>query len=175
MSTARVSSIDALRGFREAWCQFLATARESLISMDGDIRHGRTAIEQNLAAWQRTLVILERKVVDARLELNRRKLGRAHGRPVDTSVEEEALRKAQRRFQEAEEKVAAAKKWLPRLEKAVFEYQGPKQQLMVLLETDMERGTAFLDQKLDALDLYTTTAPPEVAAPPPVLAPERLP
>lgn len=175
MPAARVSSIDALRAFREAWCQFLATARESIISMDGDIRQGRGAIEQNLAAWQRTVVLLERKVVDARLELNRRKLGRVHGRPVDTSVEEEALRKAQRRHQEAVDKVAAGKKWLPRLERAVFDYQGPKQQLMVLLETDMVRGTAFLDQKLEALDLYSTGAPAEITAPPPVLAAEKMP
>lgn len=167
MPAANVTSVEALRGFREAWCQFLATAREALLSMDGDIRQGRVSIEENLADWQRAVVVLERKMVDARLELNRRKLGRMHGRPVDTSVEEEALRKAQRRHQDAEQKVASGKRWLPRLERAVLDYQGPKQQLQVMLETEMERGVAFLDQKLQALELYSATAPPEAAAPPP--------
>ncbi len=167
MPAAKVTSVDALQGFREAWCQFLATARESLLSMDGDIRQGRVSVQENLEAWQRTVVQLERKLVDAKLELNRRKLGRMHGRPVDTSVEEEAVRKAQRRHQEAVDKVASGKKWLPRLDRAVLDYQGPKQQLQVMLETDMERGTAFLDQKLQSLELYASTAPPDVAAAPP--------
>lgn len=159
MPAAKVTSLDALREFRTAWVEFLATAREALVSMDGDIRQGRVLVEQNLDEWKRLVVILERKVADARIELNRRKLGRLHGRPVDTTVEEEAVRKAVRRHQEAEQKVAQGKKWLPRLERGVLDYQGPKQQLQTMLESDMVRGTAFLDQKIETLEIYTGTGP----------------
>lgn len=162
MPAARLSSLEALVKFREAWCQFLATAKESIVSMDGDIRSGRSAVEDNLAEWRKLVVLLERKVADARIELNRKKLGRIHGRPVDTTVDEEAVRKAIRRHQEAEAKIASAKKWIPRLDRGVLDYQGPRQQLMVQVDTDLARGTAFLDHKIEMIELYSGTAPVEV-------------
>ncbi len=164
---ANLTSLEQLSSFREAWIMFLATAEESIISMDGDIRRALHQVQENLQAWQRLARQREEQLGEKRLILNRRKLSKTFGRPVDTTAEEEDVRKAQRRLDEAVGKIAAIKKWQPLVERAVLDYEGPKQQLNVILSTDAEKGTAFLDQKIEAIEAYLTTATPDAAPPPP--------
>jgi hypothetical protein len=161
MSAANLTSLEHLRGFREAWIQFLATAEEALLSMDGDVRRANHQIAEHLAAWQRLARQREEQLGEKKLILNRRKLSKTFGRPVDTTVEEEDVRKAQRRLQEAQDKLAAIKKWQPILARAMLDYEGPKQQLHVMLTTDAEKGTAFLDNKIQAVESYLAVQGPQ--------------
>lgn len=161
MSAANLTSLEHLRDFREAWIEFLATAEEALISMDGDVRRATGQIEDHLVAWQRLARQREEQLGEKKLVLNRRKLSKTFGRPVDTTAEEEDVRKAQRRLQEAQEKLAAIKKWQPIIARAVLDYEGPKQQLNVMLTTDAEKGTAFLDNKIQAVESYLAVQGPQ--------------
>lgn len=163
MKVAHLTSLERLREFRTAWVEFLATAAEALVTMDGDIRRAMSRIQENHQTWQRLAQQREEQLAEKKLILNRRKLSKTFGRPVDTTVEEEDVRKAQRRLQEAQDKLAAIKKWQPRLDRALLDYEGPKQLLAIMLTTDAEKGTAFLDQKIAAVEAYLAAQAPELA------------
>lgn len=163
--SAKVTSIAAVADFREAWMIFLALAREALTTMDSEVRTARHLLEESLKEWERLAKQREEQWVEAKLILHRQKLSRVFGRPIDTTVEEEAVRKAQRRLQEVQDKIVKTRKWLPRIERAVLDYQGPKQQLAVMIETDAVKATAFLDQKLMSLEEYVKLHPVEQRAP----------
>lgn len=154
MKAANLTSLELLRDFRTAWVEFLATAAEALVTMDGDIRRAMSRIQENHQAWQRLARQREEQLGEKKLILNRRKLSKTFGRPVDTTLEEDDVRKAQRRLQEALDKLASIKKWQPLLDRALLDYEGPKQLLTIMLTCDGEKGTAFLDQKIAAVEAY---------------------
>ncbi|HMO35398.1 MAG TPA: hypothetical protein PKA06_05090, partial [Gemmatales bacterium] len=86
----------------------------------------------------------------------------------DTTVQEEEVRKAKARWQQAEQKLEQVKRWKPRMEHQVQEYLGPRQGLSVQAETEMVKALAMLDQKIASLHQYlSTTAPTFVAGGPP--------
>ncbi len=160
--SAKVTSIAAVADFREAWSIFLTLAREALTTMDAEVRTARHLLEESLKEWERLAKQREEQLVETKLILHRRKLSRTFGRPVDTTVEEEAVRKAQRRLNEVQDKIVKTRKWLPRIDRAVLDYQGPKQQLAVMVETDAAKATAFLEQKLMSLEQYLATQTTDV-------------
>jgi hypothetical protein len=166
MNAANLTSLEQLREFRTAWVEFLATAAEALVAMDGEIRRAMSRIQENHQAWQRLARQREEQLGEKKLILNRRKLSKTFGRPVDTTVEEEDVRKAQRLLQEALDKLAAIKKWQPRLDRALLDYEGPKQLLAIMLTTDAEKGTAFLDRKIATVEAYLAVQAPEMASAP---------
>jgi hypothetical protein len=104
-------------------------------------------------------------------------------RAPDCTEQEMILRRARQRLEEAEDKLAASRRWLPALRREIDEYQGPARQLSGFLEIDHVRALALLQQRIDALDAYVhlagPTRPSEVpAVPPPAVensGPQELP
>src|SRR5947207_2807199 len=108
--SARVLSTDALRDFQTALAKYSAKAREALRAALMDVRHTLDWLEVQLAAWRREEEKRHEEVLRCRSELA---LARSVPEKWRSGVTEREidLRKAQMRLREAEEKVAAVRRW----------------------------------------------------------------
>src|SRR5262245_8380719 len=161
MTQARVTSIDALRKFREGLCLFGEKAQEALIAADMEIRRAFGDLHERLKHWKHTVHVCEHKVAEAKIELNRKKISRFFGHQPDSTEQEENLRKAKARLQRAEERTENCRRWEPKLQQAVLDYEGPARQLAGRLDHDLPRALFVLDQKIAALEEYLRLLAPE--------------
>jgi hypothetical protein len=158
--SARVTSIEALREFRGSLSRFGHDAKEAVCATELEIRRVFDWLESQLKYWQKEVRDRQEEAVRAKAELIQRQYGKRDGYGAGTTDQEIALEKAIRRLQEAEGKVEKIRQWRNLLPRAVAEYEGPARQLMGMLDADLPRGIAILDQKIDALDAYMNTAAP---------------
>jgi hypothetical protein len=158
--SARVTSIEAIKEFRASLCEFGHDAKEAVCATDLEIRRVLDWLEAKLKYWQKEVRAREEEVGRAKAELIQRQYGERSGRGPGTTDQEIALQKAIRRQREAEAKVEKTKQWLDHLPRAIAEYEGPARQLVGMLDADLVRGLAILDQKIDALDAYLKTTAP---------------
>lgn len=160
--SARVTSIDALRDWKEALCVFQAEAGEALCATDMEIRRFQDWLAEQTKHWQNEVRRREDLVVIARSDLVRKKmLVTPTGREPDATEQEKALRKAQALLRHAEEMVERARKLAPVVHRAIEEYQAPARRLGATLDGDFPRALALLDAKLASLEAYLSTqAPP---------------
>ncbi len=158
--SARVTSIEALGEFRASLSRFGHDAKEAVCATELEIRRIFDWLEAKLKYWQKEVRDRQEEVVRAKAELIQRQYGKRDGYGAGTTDQEIALEKAGRRLQEAEGKVEKIRQWHNLLPRAVAEYEGPARQLMGMLDADLPRGIAILDQKIDALDAYMKTAAP---------------
>ncbi len=165
-----VSSIDVLRGVREAFLLFADDARNSLGSMESEVRRAIDWLthDQRLY-WQGEVKRRTELLSSAKAELSRKHLGLAPGEQPHDSEQREAVRDAKKRLEEAEEKVENVNRWLPVVERAVMEYESQARPFSDMVEFDVERSVEMLDRMIVALEEYLRLAPPETAAPQPTL------
>jgi chromosome segregation ATPase len=165
--SARVHSLDALKALHAALVRFGPEAQEALGAAEIEIRRVGEFLQDQCKHWQRQVEKRQEDVNRARADL-------AHARAIRQGersgyVEQEiALRKAQMRLREAEEKVVAVKRWLVQLPQAINEYHGPARRLAGLLDADFKQGLAILDNKISILEAYMAVP---VADAPPVAPP----
>ena len=159
---ARVTSIEALQEFRADLCKFGDRAKDGLSSVQMEMQRTLDWLEDQEKSWQREVRRWEEAVIAARTELARRKMMRIGDRAPDCTEQEDILRAAQHRLDEAEDKLRKTRRWLPNFRRAVDEYQGPARQLSGFLEGEQPRALALLQQKIDALEAYARLgAPPQ--------------
>jgi chromosome segregation ATPase len=169
--SARVSSIDALKALHAALARFGPEAQEALGAAEIEIRRVSDYLHDQLQHWQRRVERCQEDVNRARADL-------AHARALRQGertgyVEQEiALRKAQTRLREAEEKVVTVRRWLVHLPQAINQYEGPARRLAGLLDADLKQGLAILEHKIAALEAYVALDAP---AAPPAMASETPP
>jgi DNA repair exonuclease SbcCD ATPase subunit len=158
---AHVASLDALRDFRADLCTFGQRAQDGLSSVQMEVQRMLDWLGEQEKSWQREVRRWEEAVNQARAELARRKMIRIGDRAPDCTEQEDILRAALHRLDEAEDKLRKTRRWLPAFRRAVDEYQGPARQLSGFLEGEQPRALALLQQKIDALEAYARlTAPP---------------
>ncbi len=164
--SARVTSMEALKEFRASLCRFGHDAKEAVCATELEIRHILDWLEAKHKEWQKEVRLREEEVARAKAELIQRQYGQQEGRGPGTTDQEIALERAVRRLREAEAKVEKTRQWQNLLPRAVAEYEGPARQLMGMLDADLVRGIAILDQKIDSLDGYLKTVAAPVASTP---------
>jgi hypothetical protein len=162
---ARVTSIDALKDFRADLCTFGEQAREVLSAVHMATQRTLDWLDEQAKHWQREVRRWEDAVTEARTELARRKMIRIGDRAPDCTEQERQLRVARRRLEEAQDKLATTRRWLPAFRRALDEYHGPARQLAGFLEGEQPRALALLQYKIDALEEYVRLAAPPTAPP----------
>ena len=136
---------------------------QALSTTEGEITAAFRFLDQQKHLWKIEVTKRHEAYVEAKQILKRKELGRTFGHKVDTTVQEEEVRKCKARWQTSEEKLAHVKRWKPRLEHQVRDYLGPRQGLSVQAETEMVKALAFLDQKIASLAAVPgTTHPPSL-------------
>src|SRR5262249_51921973 len=103
---ARVTSIEELKDFRSDLCTFGERAKEALSSLQMQIQGRPDGLDDRGRSWQGGVRYWEEAVTQARAELARRKMIRIGDRAPDCTEQEDILRAALRRLDEAEDKLA---------------------------------------------------------------------
>lgn len=164
-SSARVLSIDALRDFHAALAKFSSKGREALRGVFMETVHIVDWLEGQFKAWQREADWRHEDVLRCRAELA---LARSapEGWRNAVSEKEIALRKATFRFKEAEEKVAATRRWKKTLPQAINEYVLPPRRLGGFLDGDVQHALALLNESIEALKAYVALESPAAGGKP---------
>jgi len=162
---ADVREIDALRDWLAAAVVYKSESEESLASIRLEIRRGIDWVSGQLDQWERSLRERDDAVVQAKAELAARRFPGPTGRMPDTSVQERNLRRAEARFEHAQDQVRKCKKWLVNLPKIVDEtFSRAGHRFAMLLEGDVAKGLAVLHAQIESLECYAETradfAPP---------------
>ncbi len=168
---ARVSSIDALKQFKQALGQFATVATSALDEAQADVQRTAWWIEHDqLSHWQIQRRKRGTKLAQAKSELFRAQVASPDQR-VSATLERKAVEKAEALVDEAESKIAAVKRWGRALEREILLYRGQCQQLARALEGDLPQALLRLDRMVEALEKYVQlaapTSEPRMLAPPP--------
>jgi hypothetical protein len=166
-SGAGVGSLEALKDFRAALCRFIKDAGDSLLTVDLELRRALEWLHLDRPKfWQAEIRRREEAVLHAKADLSRARTTAMFGNTAGCTDQKVALRRAQARLQEAEEKLVTVRRWSMTLEREVEDYRGPSQQLSNLLEAELTAAVAQLDQLIDALEAYLSLEAPSTAPSP---------
>ena len=159
MSSAHVRSLDGLVELKAAFCTFAADATEAISSLTMAIQRFESWLDEELKHWTDAVRQGEDAVFQAKQDLTRRRIMRMGDRPPDCSEQEEALERARRRLAHAEDKVERCCRWRRQFPQALIDYKGPVNQLVGMIEGDLPKADALLEQKIAALEAYEQIAP----------------
>jgi hypothetical protein len=159
MSSAQVYVLERLAEFKIALQTFADKGKNAMTANAMEIRRSQEWLESQLAQWKSEIRRAEEEVIHARNELVRRKMMRISDRPPDTTEQEKILRIAQARLAFAEQKQESTKAWLRRLPDAIEEYDAQARPFQDVLECDLAKMIAFLEQKIAALEEYQRIQP----------------
>ncbi|HWB08548.1 MAG TPA: hypothetical protein VG826_04965 [Pirellulales bacterium] len=158
---ASVHSIPMLREFRAALATFATEAKESQSVNDMTVNRGLEWFQNDLLKfWQSEIRKREDAVTNAKAEYERCRMQSFGGKAPDCTDQKVALKKAQLRLEEAQEKLKRVKKWSRVLDEEAEEYRGQSQQLSDMMAGDMPKAIAELDRMLGALEAYLGVAAP---------------
>ena len=159
--SANVRSVDALKDVKLALIAYAEDSRAALTSVDMEVRRMRDWLErEQLTYWKSQIKRREEEVNMARSDLHRRRLSAGNSDAISDTEQKEALRLAQRRLVEAEEKVAVIKRWIPVFEHACAEYRAHSQPLGDHLAGSFENTLVALDRMVASLESYLALSAP---------------
>lgn len=152
----RAYVIDAkvLAEFASALSTFGAQGIEALSAIDRDIQRTVDWLEEQRQTWVRVVRKVEEDFQSAKRELARRKMMRIGDRPVATSDQELAFRRAKARLEYAQGKLDRTHEWQRLLPQLILDHEAPVLNLKDSLETDVPRMRAFLEQKIEEVNRY---------------------
>lgn len=160
--SANVRSTELIRDFRIALTNFSEEGRNALSAVEMEIRRTRDWLQRDqLGYWQNQIKRRNEQLSMARTELYRRRLSQANSEAISDSEQKENVRLAQRRVEEAEDKLRTVKRWVPVLDHAISEYHAVAQPLGDRLTGSLQNSLVLLDRMLASLEAYLLLAPPD--------------
>ncbi len=159
--SANVLSVQTLKDFKMAMCNFAEEARNSLSGVDMELRRMRDWLERDqLGYWQSQIKKRQEDLMQARADLHKRKISQQGSDAVSDAEQKEALREATRGCRVAEEKLALVKKLIPFLHHAIDEYHSHSQPLGDHLAGGFEKSLFTLEKMIGSLEAYLALQAP---------------
>jgi hypothetical protein len=157
-----VEDFEVFRQFRATLLKFAQAADKALAHADGEIGRTRSWLETEQGTfWQGQLRKRTEMVAQARDAVRQKKLYLdSTGRRPSAVEEEKVLAKCLRAVEEAEFKIAAVKKAIPKLEKEAGIYRGGVSRLMGDMTVEIPRAITLLDRLAGSLEAYVQIAAP---------------
>lgn len=155
-NTARVDSIDTLKVFRVSLIKFGEEANASLAGAESEMQRMIGWLERDqVSLWQMQLRKRQEGLSRAVEALRMKKLFPDSSGRFPTPIEEEkAVRKWKAAAEEAEQKLAACKKNVRILQKAVMDYKGGVQRFSTWVGVEIPNAVTRLDRMVDKLEAY---------------------
>jgi len=155
-NTARVDSIDTLKVFRVALIKFGEESNAALASAESEMQRMVGWLERDQQSfWQMQLRKRQEGLSRAQEALRMKKLFPDSSGRFPTPVEEEkAVRKWKAAVEEAEQKLAACKRYARILQKAIMDYKGGVQRFSTWVEAEVPNAVARLDRMVGKLEAY---------------------
>jgi uncharacterized protein YukE len=152
---ADISSVETIQEFRMHFIKFEQRAKDAVSGVRSDcgrilqwLRHDQ------LQFWKEELRKSEEIVRQARSAYLLARHGADALRKPSYIEEEKALKKAERRKDEAERKIEAVKKWSVMLEQQILKLMGPVNNLSGVLDSVSPTARSRLDRMTESLDGY---------------------
>lgn len=154
--SANVQSIQALKQFRITLVRVIEQIRTGLIEAEAELDRVSGWVKQDQARyWKSELRRRSEEMNRARIALKVRQIQKTPlGGRYSCVDEEKAFEAAKRKHEEAQAKQENVKRWDRKLDEEVFDYKGMVQGLDQMLESEMPKALARLDQMLRSLDAY---------------------
>ena len=169
---ARVSSLDAIRGFKAALANFSEQADLALSESVSDVQRTIFWIQSDRRAhWQREIKKRTEKVNQAKAELFKKQL-ESNDTRTSAVTERKNLAKVQAALDEAEQKLALVKKWSTLLERELMLFKAGLAQVSGAVAGDVPAAIGRMDKMIASLEAYISLAAPTFGTPAAGLAPE---
>ena len=165
---ARIESVEVLRELRSVLCIFAQKMSVALEEAQAEVQRAAMWLKQNQGRhWQGQVRLLTEKCSQAKLSLEskERYQGISAMGKMSNVDEKKAYALAKYRLEEARQKLANVKRWLPIMEKEVFTYRGLAQGLSNAVEIEIPNACAQIDRMIDSLEKYLRTGAAQDAAP----------
>lgn len=164
MSSANVQ-LDAIRAFRVAMIKFIESAGISLADADADILRTLGWLENEMAPyWASQIRKREELVMRCKEAVRQKTLYKdATGRPQSAIDEQKALKKAQAMLELAQQKFAATKAYVRRIQKQQMDYRGQTQKLALNVAGDLKDRVSHLQSLYNTLAEYAKNDAPTEA------------
>jgi hypothetical protein len=167
----KVEDLEVFSLFRASMLKFAQAAAQSLSNADSQVARVHSWLDgEQRSFWQSQLRKRVEAVASARDALRQKKLYKdSAGRTPSAAQEEKTLSRCIAAVDQAENKLQAIRKWLPRLEKAADQYRGGVSRLCQALSGDIPKAVALLDRLSASLEHYvqiesTSGSPPALEA-----------
>lgn len=158
---ANVSKVETVETFRNALVTFCDQAEDALSAVQMEARRTVDWITfDRKFYWEKERRNRWDELAAAKAALARKELGKSPERNVDVTEEKKNLRLAQRRLEEAEQKMEAVQRWSRILVRAVEEYESQARNLSEMIEGDPSQCVAAMNDIVEALARYLELAPP---------------
>jgi hypothetical protein len=170
---AKVESIEALSAVRVALVKFQEVCVAALGDAESDIHAAIRWLESDMVShWSAQIRQRQELVARAQEAVRGKQVFKDSSGRQQSAVEElKALAKAQARLEEAQQKLAATKMWLKRLQKELTLYKGQVQRFQTTVTTDVPSAIKHLGALEHTLQEYLAmkeageaAVPDEVAA-----------
>jgi len=171
---AQVRSVDAIESFRGALARFEQRAQDALETLAAELRRVVEWIEHDRPAyWKEQSRLASDEVHQAKLDVERCLIFSVTDERPACREERANLKKAQSRLEYCREKTEQVKHWNRHLQHELFEYEGRVGQLQRILELELPKAGAKLQQILRRLDEYQIERPPSAGEPLPEMPAEE--
>jgi hypothetical protein len=167
---ARVEDVELLRAMRAAMFKFADAANIALADAEAEAQQALVWLEtEQRQHWQTQVRKATEAVARAADAVRMKKIYKdSSGRQSSAVDEEKALALAKRRLEEAEHKLEAVRRAIPRLKRELLLYKGQTQRLATTVQSEIPVAAASLDRMVRSLEGYTALAPSEADSPPAV-------
>lgn len=168
MGTARVHNLEALKQFKAALWKFQEIANVALTDAESDMQRTSIWLEtEQRAYWAGQFRKRHEAVEKAKQAMREKQLYKDASGARSSAIDElKILQAAQRQLVEAEQKVAAIKKYIPKMQKETQAYRGGVQRFASTVQHDVPVAIDKLDQMLATLEAYVSLGsggPPDLA------------
>jgi hypothetical protein len=165
---ARVHNLEALKRLKHALWKFQEIAMVSLTDAESDMQRTGIWLEtEQKTYWTAQLRKRQEAVEKAKEKVREKQLYKdATGMRSSAVDEMKILQAAQRSLVEAEQKVVAIRKFIPKMQKETMIYRGGVQRFASTIHTDLPVAIDKLDRLLATLEAYVSLSagsPPDMA------------
>ncbi len=154
--SARVESVDALKGFRSVLIKFAEAVNVALADAEAEMqRLGMWLENEQIAHWSTELRKRQEWASRCKEAVRMKKVFKDSAGSRSSAVEEEkALRLAEQRLAEAQWKISATKTWSRKLTREIQSYKGGVMRLATAAQGDIPQAAATLEKFMAALEAY---------------------
>ena len=165
---ARVHNLESLKKLKHALYKFQETVNVALTDAESDMQRTTIWLEtEQRTYWVAQLRKRHEAVEKAKQAVREKQLYKDSTGQRSSAVDEmKVLQAAQRQLAEAEQKVAAVKKYIPKMQKETQIYRGGVQRFASTVQHDLPIAVDRLDNMLATLEAYVSLGsggPPDLA------------
>jgi flagellar biosynthesis regulator FlaF len=153
--SAHVISLQYLVDLRIALGQFCEETKQSLSSIEIEIRRSQEWLTQKHEYWQKQVMHCNEEVYHTKQALNYCR----NAKNRDCGDIEELLSEALEALREAEKELEAVRHWSQVIQQAITDYQKQAYRLEQKLQHDVPKAGVFLGRKIGELEGYLAVSP----------------